>query len=70
MYLIIKLIILIVLSYPVSNYLMTKGMTLDLSMPANTKRYKRLGYAFRIPIINMVIMFVYLFIMLHKFKRL
>ena len=48
---------------------MTKGMTLDLSMPANTKRYKNLGYVFRVPIVNMIVMFIYLLIMLHKFNR-
>jgi hypothetical protein len=61
--------ILVVVSYPISRYLMRKGMTLDLTMPGNKKRYKRLGYSFRIPLVNVGVMFVYLCIMLHKFER-
>lgn len=48
---------------------MRKGMTLDLSMPVNVKRYKRLGIIFKIPLINVVFMFIYLVYMLHKFER-
>jgi len=48
---------------------MGKAMTLDLSMPHNTRRYKGLGYIFYIPLINMVVMFIYLSYTLHKFER-
>jgi hypothetical protein len=63
------IIFLVLLSYPISHYLMRKGMTLDLSMPVNVKRYKRLGIIFKIPLINVVFMFIYLVYMLHKFER-
>ena len=61
--------ILVVVSYPISQYLMKKGMALDLSMPLNVSRYKKLSKFFYTPLINVVVMFIYLSIMLHKFKR-
>jgi len=48
---------------------MSKGMTLDLSMPVNMGRYQALKFLFYIPLINVVVMFIYLCIMLHKFER-
>jgi hypothetical protein len=48
---------------------MRKGMTLDLTMPLNVKRYKKLGRMFKIPLINVLVMFIYLTYMLHKFER-
>lgn len=63
------LIFCIILSYPISHYLMKKGMILDLTMPVNVKRYKKLGLLFKIPLINVVGMFVYFVYMLHKFDR-
>jgi len=61
--------ILMVISYPISKYLLMKGFTLDITMPGNKKRYKKLGYGFRIPLVNVLVTFIYLCIMLHKFER-
>jgi hypothetical protein len=69
MFLIIKIILPIILSYPISHYLMHKGLTLDLTMPGNDKRYKRLSIIFKIPILNVLVMFCYLVYVLHKFER-
>jgi hypothetical protein len=63
------LIFFIVFSYPISHYLMKKGMVLDLTMPGNEKRYKKLGLLFKIPLINTVVMFIYFVYVLHKFDR-
>lgn len=62
-------IVIVIVTFPISGYLMRKGMTLDLTMPLNNKRYKRLGKVFYIPLINVVVMFTYLCYMLHKFER-
>lgn len=62
-------LILGLISYPISRYLMHKGMTLDLTMPGNNKRYKWLGRLFIIPYLNMVTMFLYLCYTIHKFER-
>jgi hypothetical protein len=62
--------ILVVMSYPISRYLMKKGMALDLSMPLNMGRYHALGFLFYIPLMNVLVMFIYMCIMLHKFERL
>jgi hypothetical protein len=48
---------------------MKKGMYLDLTMPTNKKRYKILGKLFIIPIVNLIVMFIYLCYTIHKFKR-
>ena len=69
MFLIIKIVLLGIISYPISHYLMHKGLTLDLTMPGNEKRYKRLSFIFKIPILNMLVMFFYLGYVLHKFER-
>lgn len=66
---VLKILVLGVLSYPFSRYFMYKGMTLDLTMPSNTKRYNQLKTIFKIPIFNVLFMFFYLCYMLHKFKR-
>jgi hypothetical protein len=66
---ILGVIFLIVMSYPISHYFMKKGMTLDLTMPVNIKRYKKLGVIFKIPVLNVIVMFTYLVWMLHKFER-
>lgn len=57
------------MSYPISHYFMKKGMTLDLTMPVNIKRYRKLGIIFKVPILNVIVMFTYLLWMLHKFER-
>jgi hypothetical protein len=44
-------------------------LTLDLTMPGNDKRYNKLSTCFKIPIINVLVMFGYLAYMLHKFER-
>lgn len=59
----------LVTSYPLSHYLMTRGMSLDMTMPSNEKRYLFLGVIFRIPVFNFVFMLLYLIVMVHKFKR-
>lgn len=65
----LALIFCVILSYPISHYLMKKGMVLDLTMPVNVKRYRKLGLFFKIPLINVIVMFIYLSYMLHKFDR-
>lgn len=66
----IKIVFISIISYPISHYLMKKGMDLDMEMPSNVKKYNNLSNFFRIPIINVLIMFCYFSYCVHKFKRL
>lgn len=61
-------LILLVLTIPISNILMEKGMMLDIDMP-NKEKYHKLSIIFYIPFFNVVFMFCYLVWQVIKFKR-
>lgn len=66
--LIIYLIFSILLSFPVSHVFMKKGMDIDITMP-NEEKYKTLSLFFYIPILNVVVTFLYLLWIIITFKR-
>jgi hypothetical protein len=61
-------LILLVLTIPISNLLMEKGMMLDMDMP-DDKKYHYLSIIFYIPFVNVVFMFCYLVWQIIRFKR-
>lgn len=57
-----------ILTIPLSNILMKKGMILDVDMP-NDEKYYYLSIIFYVPFINVIVMFCYLLWQIIRFKR-
>jgi hypothetical protein len=62
-----KLILMIILSYPLSHVLMKKSMLLDLNF--NENKFNTLKFFYKIPIINVIIIFSHLLWVIVFFKR-
>lgn len=63
----IYIIILSLISYPISHLVMKKGMIMDLNI--TNERSKDLTKFFYIPLINVIISFLYILWVIIKFKR-
>lgn len=64
---IIQLIIITIISYPISHLIMKKGMIMDLNI--TDERSKDLTKFFYIPLLNVIISFIYILWVIIKFKR-
>lgn len=62
-----QLIIITVISYPISHLIMKKGMIMDLNI--TDERSKDLTKFFYIPLLNVIISFIYILWVIIKFKR-
>ena len=64
---IILLLTSVILTFPLSHVLMKKGMTMDFFL--NDIKEKKIKRFFYLPFINIIASFLYLLIVIIKFKR-
>jgi hypothetical protein len=67
--LILLIVVINILSFPISHIIMKKAMLLDYSLPLDEKKYKKLSKFFYIPIVNLIVYTSYLIYNIFRFKR-